>query len=57
MITYHIITTTKVQPQNILHIQNWILLIHFSLIVCNQWQDEPGFGPGSHPTDTMESPG
>ncbi len=46
MITYHIITTSKLQPNLFLHIQNWILHIRFSLIVCNQWQDEPGFGPG-----------
>ncbi len=57
MITYHKMTTSKVQPKNILLIQNWILHIRYSLIVCNQWQDESDFGPGSHPTDTMESPG
>ncbi len=56
-ITYHVITTSKVQPNIFFHIQNRILHIRFSLIECNQWQDEPGFGTGSHCTDTMESPG
>ncbi len=41
-ITYKI-TTSKVQPKCFLHIQKWILHIRFSLIVCNQWQYEPGF--------------
>ncbi len=54
-ITYTI-ATSKVQPKKCLNIQNGILHIRFSLIVCNQWQYEPGFGPESHSTYTMESP-